>query len=73
MPYTLTVTAKTGPGVQATATVISNVSAVNFLFDQGVVQITKNDAVMGPQTKEFSLTGVTTITTSPAASTMTIS
>lgn len=73
MPYTLTVTARTGPGQLNTAQVLQNVSAVNFQFDKGVVQIEQTTTPSGPSTKEFSLTGVTTITTTPATSTMVIS
>lgn len=70
--YTVTVTAKTGPAEQMTAVVIADVTAVNFEFAREVCQIFKGSEMSYPY-KELDLHGVTTITVSPSAHTITIS
>jgi hypothetical protein len=59
MPSQLTVTAKTGPAVQATATVLADVSGINFNLNNRVVQVAQNN---GANIKEYDLVGVTTVT-----------
>lgn len=61
MPHQVTVTAKTGPGVQNTAIVLQNVRAVNFDLIAPSVQIQVEQGA-GDNIKEYDLTGVTTIT-----------
>lgn len=69
MPNALTVTAKTGPAKQATATVISSVVGINYDLQRQVVAVTTSDS---NQTKEFDLTGVTTLTISLSSSVYTL-
>ena len=61
MPTTATVTAKSGPNVQATALVFTQVSDISISPDLRVVSIT---GVIGNQTltKEFDLQGTLTFT-----------
>ena len=54
-----TVTAKTGPGIQATAVVITDVVGINFDLNAGVLFI----SIVGtPSPQQFQLTGSNTIT-----------
>lgn len=62
MPVNATVTAKSGPGLQATALVITGASGILFLPDRKIVQIFTGGDTNSPPEKEFDLTGVTTIT-----------
>ena len=66
--YTVTITAKSGPGVQSTAIVLTNVSQILYNWTGLTVNIVSNN-----QTFTYSLSGVTTITTTPASKTITIS
>jgi hypothetical protein len=59
--HQVTVTAKTGPAIQNTAIVVTNVKNIAFDFDAPSVQIQVNTGV-GDNIKEYDLTGVTTIT-----------
>ena len=68
--YTVTVTAKTGPGLSVTAMVLQNVTNINFAPVQGTVSITQDDP---PFTRIFQYSDVATVTTTPASRTMTIS
>ena len=68
--YTLTITAKTGPAIQATSEVIANITSI--IYDW--VGLTVTIYVLNAQSpRTFDLTGVTTITTTPSAKTITIS
>lgn len=60
MASQVTVTAKTGPALQATAMVLGDVQNINFDLARRVVQVFQ--PVLNTQPKEFDLTGVTTIT-----------
>lgn len=68
MANQVTVTAKTGPAVQATATVLTNVNNMNFDLKGMVVQVFRE----GKQYKEFDLYGVTTVTFTISGSTYTM-
>lgn len=67
MSNTATVTATYGPGLTATALVLSNVSAINFDFRAFTVQVFQDDKF-----ETYSLTGVTTVTFSISGTTYTI-
>lgn len=67
MSNTATVTAKTGPAIQDTAIVLTNVTQIIYNFAAMVVQITSNGLI-----KDYDLTGVTTITTSISGSSFTV-
>ena len=54
-----TITAKTGPGIQATAAVITNVTGINFDLNAGVLFISIDGT---PSPQQFELTGSNTIT-----------
>jgi hypothetical protein len=56
-----TVTAKTGPAVQATATVLAGVTSFTIDIRRQVIQFYQGDELTG-RAREFDLTGVTTIT-----------
>lgn len=58
MPSQLTITAKTGPAVQNTAIVYTNVTSIRYDLAMMLLIIVTNG-----QIKEFDLTGVTTVTT----------
>lgn len=65
-PATATVTAKAGPAQQATAIVLTGVTAISIDWARMLVQLYQGSLLTGP-CKEFDLTGVTTFTiTSPA-------
>lgn len=57
MPSQVTVTAKTGPAVQATALIITEVTNMNFDLVKRVLQVFQGSTV-----KEFDLSTVTTTT-----------
>jgi len=56
-----TVTAKTGPASQATATVLNGVTSISIDIKRQVIQLYQGNELTGPA-KEFDLTGVTTLT-----------
>jgi hypothetical protein len=56
-----TVTAKSGPAKQVTATVLSGITSLVIDVKRQVIQIYQGNELTGPA-KEFDLTGVTTIT-----------
>jgi len=56
-----TVTAKTGPAKQVTATVLAGVTSFTIDIKRQVIQIYQGNELTGPA-KEFDLTGVTTLT-----------
>lgn len=62
MPATATVTAKSGPNLQTTAKVFSNLTGVLFLPDRRIVQLFTGGDTNSPPEFEFDLTGVTTLT-----------
>jgi len=68
MPSSVTVTAKAGPGLQATALVLSNISNIMFDMDNRKVQVNNSGTVI----REFDLVGVTTITFSLSGANYTI-
>lgn len=72
MASQLTVTAKTGPAIQATSLVLGNVTNINFNLVQRIVTVQHTD-MTSPH--EFDLVGttVTTFTISGANYTMVIS
>lgn len=59
MPSQVTVTAKTGPAVQNTAIVVTNIAEINFDLANRVVHIRKTDSLTW---QDFDLVGVTTTT-----------
>lgn len=66
---TVTITGQTGPGLTATATVITDVAQVNFKFKSGTVEITKD----GGPTAYFEYSNIATVTIVPATKAVTIS
>ena len=66
MASQVTVTAKTGPGVQNTASVYTNVKSFYFNAATGVFTITQDS-----KTTDFQLSGVTTVTCSISGLNMT--
>lgn len=66
-----TVTAKTGPAVQATATVLSGVTSFTVDIKRQVIQFYQGNELTGPA-KEFDLTGVTTLTDTIASTNHTL-
>ena len=56
---TATITAKTGPGIQATALVLTDVTGINFDLNAGILFVNQggNDVI-----SQFALTGSNTIT-----------
>lgn len=71
MPHTATVTAKTGPAVQNTAIVYSNVRKVDIDPTRGVIEFIVDPPAVAPpatpisignQVKEYDLVGVTVLT-----------
>jgi len=62
MPATLTITAKSGPNLQNTAAVFTNLTGVLFLPDRRLLQAFTGGDTNSPPEKEFDLTGVTTCT-----------
>jgi len=65
---TATVTAKTGPDIQATALVITDVVDIDFQLLAEVLQITKSNG----QVKQFALSGSNTITLTASGGTYTL-
>jgi len=63
MPYTIsvTVTAKTGPAKQLTASVFSGVTSITIDTRREVIQLYQGNELTGPAL-EFDLRGVTVIT-----------
>lgn len=72
MPSQVTVTAKTGPGLQNTAVVLPNVTNINFDLIAREVQVLHKDPSGEPQDKEYDLVGVTTVTFSISGANYTI-
>lgn len=68
----VTITAKTGPDIQVTSKVISNVATLLWDLTRGVLFITTNEEPAGsaPQ-QEYSLTGVATVTCTISGTTFT--
>ena len=66
-----TVTAKTGPAVQNTSIVFAGITSIVFDIKRQVVQIYQGNELTGPS-REFDLTGVTTITDSISVTNHTI-
>lgn len=62
MPLNATVTAKYGPGNQATAMTINGCTGVILLPDRKILQLLLGGDTNTPPMKDFDLTGVTTIT-----------
>lgn len=58
MASTVTVTAKTGPALQVTTLALQNVKSIQFDLERSVLYV-KGD---GPNTKEYDLSTVTTVT-----------
>lgn len=69
MPSQATVTARTGPALQNTAIVLSDVSAINMNLNGRLVQIYQNG--VNP-IKEFDLSTVTTMTVAISGSNFTV-
>ncbi len=67
--YSVTVTGQTGPGLTATAVVITNVASVNFRVADGAVDVNVQN---GP-TRTFEYSNIATVTVTPAAKTMVLS
>ena len=67
MANQLTVTAKSGPAVQSTAIVLTNVTDIKYDFVRQVVYVTTNGLI-----KEFDLGGVTTLTLTLSAGNYTL-
>ena len=72
---TVTITAVTGPGVEATAAVFENVKSIKYDFEKNMIFM---DTVMGPgsmltKVLEYSYEGVATITMTISGSTTTVS
>ena len=66
-----TVTGNTGPGLTATASVITNVRNINFRFADGAVDIYSDDIPGGFRTFQYS--AMTTVTFTPASKTVVMS
>ncbi len=62
MPINATVTAKTGPNNQVTATLFPGCTGMLVLPDRRVLQLFTGGDTNSPPAKEFDLTGVTTFT-----------
>lgn len=62
MPGTVTITAKAGPNIQATALVLTGLTGILFLPDRRILQCFTGGDTNSPPEKEFDLTGVTTCT-----------
>jgi len=73
MPATVTVTAKAGPNIQATAQVFNNLTGVLWLPDRRIVQLFKGGDTNSPPDFEFDLTGTTTLTATIAGTAQTVS
>lgn len=71
MPVNATVTAKSGPNIQATALAVNGASGILFLPDRKVVQIFTGGDTNSPPEKEFDLSSVTTITCVVSGTTLT--
>lgn len=67
MPSTATVTAKTGPAIQDTAIVLTNVSSFNADIASQVLTVVSNGLI-----KTYDLNGVTTFTVSISSGVYTI-
>ena len=66
-----TITAKTGPAKQRTASVVSGLTSVVIDVKRQVVQLYQGNELTGP-TQELDLTGVTTITDTIASTNHTV-
>lgn len=67
----VTVTAKTGPGITVTGMVLNNVSAVNFRFADGIIDVVNTNP--SGQVNSFQYSDIATVTISPSAKTVVIS
>jgi len=67
----VTLTAKTGAGVQVTAQVITGVSGLVFNLVNGTLGISRNEAEPGSFEQFYDLTGVTVVTCVIAGTTYT--
>lgn len=72
MPINATVTAKLGPGNQATAMVLNGITGMLVLPDRKVLQLFTGGDTNSPPAKEFDLTGVTTFTIAIVGNTYTV-
>jgi len=59
--FSATVTAKTGPAKQVTSLSLTGLTSISVDVRRQVIQLYQGNELTGP-TKEFDLTGVTTIT-----------
>lgn len=66
-----TVTAKTGPAKQRTASVVSGLTSIVIDVKRQVIQLYQGNELTGP-TQELDLTGVATITDTIAATNHTV-
>jgi len=73
MPGTVTITAKAGPNIQATALVLTGLTGILFLPDRRILQCFTGGDTNSPPEKEFDLTGVTTCTVAIAGTAQTVS
>ena len=67
MANTATITAKTGPDIQATAVVLTGVTQIEFDLAAGILQVTHDSKY-----KQFALTGSNTITLTASAGAYTL-
>ena len=72
MPINATVTAKTGPNNQVTATLFAGCTGMLVLPDRKILQLFTGGDTNSPPAKEFDLTGVTTFTVSISGTTYTV-
>jgi len=66
-----TITAKTGPAKQRTASVVAGLTSITIDVKRQVVQLYQGNELTGPS-QELDLTGVTTITDSIASTNHTV-
>jgi hypothetical protein len=71
VPVNLTVTAKSGPNIQATALVVNGATGILFLPDRRVLQVFTGGDTNSPPEKEFDLSSVTTVTCTVSGTTLT--
>jgi hypothetical protein len=69
MANQVTITAKAGPAIQATAVVITGVTAINYNFGNQTISVFVSTT---PTPQIYDLTGVTTITTTVSGSNYTV-
>lgn len=69
MPSSVTVTAKSGPAIQATAIVLTNATEVKFDLERGMLFVSQSSK---PNINEFALSSVTAVTFSISGANYTI-